>query len=265
MTSKTTKRWADDEDDEVILVRKPKEQKDSSSGGKAQNLPVNSTKEVKEMTKVGKALELLSNKFKNVAAMGGKKKKKYPKRLVMQPSEAKMLCEMPKQSLSGLLGNAHYLIRLAVTGALAADGSGNLFVSLSLNPSTYQEWAECAELFDEFRILHGAFHFGPTNKYNRASTDVVRAAVATFDNDSSTALASYNEAVEYANMKLHNMSDQFVYAWRRPNITASAYWCDTASPATSLGGFLLTGAGFTNSIALGIYVHEIFIEFRGKT
>ncbi len=189
----------------------------------------------------------------------------YTINLASHGKELKALCdELPTNYLRNLFAGHHYTIRLVVTGALAADGSGTVATTLGLNPSTYSEWSSVAALFDEFRVITGKFHFTPTNRYNRASTDVVRAVDVVFDNDSAPTLASYNDAAEYANVKQEGQSDPYVYAFRRPNITPSAYWTDVSSPANSLGSVALYSAGNTNSIALGIYMMEIFVEFRGR-
>ncbi len=207
----------------------------------------------------------LKSKLSTLLSHLKKRKTKQKSAVSLLPYKAADLASLASVvSLRPLLGNQHYMLRLAVTGALSADGSGNILTSLSLNPSTYQEWTELAELFDEFRVVSGVFHFIPTNRYNRASSDVVRGLMVCFDNDSSTALTSYNDAVEYANVKCHNLSDPFQYHFSRPNITPSAYWTDVATASGSAGAVLLTGAGFTNSLAAGIYYQELFVEFRGR-
>jgi hypothetical protein len=172
--------------------------------------------------------------------------------------------DLDSKYLRGVFRGAHYAFRLVVTGALTADGTGVVATSLGLNPSTYSEWTSVAALFDEFRVLHGTFHFTPTNRYNRASTDVVRAVDVVFDNDNAPTLASYNDAAEYANVKQEGQSDPYKYHFVRPDITASAYWVDVSSPASSAGAVALYSAGNTNSIALGIYMMEIFVEMRQR-
>ncbi len=193
------------------------------------------------------------------------KDRKHPQSISLRGTPVKELANLGKfVSLRPLLGNHHYTIRLVVTGALAADGSGAIATSLGLNPSTYSEWTSVAALFDEFRVLSGTFHFTPTNRYNRASTDVVRAIDVSFDNDSTPTLTSYNDAAEYANVEMKALSDPFVYSFRRPNITPSAYWTDVGTPSGSAGGVILYSNGNTASLAAGIYMQEIFVEFRGR-
>ncbi len=191
--------------------------------------------------------------------------KKRPQSISLISTHVKELSKLSTfVSLRPLLGNHHYTIRLVVTGALAADGTGTIATSLGLNPSTYSEWTSVSALFDEFRVLSGRFHFTPTNRYNRASTDVVRAVDVAFDNDSAPTLTSYNDAAEYANVKQECQSDPYVYSFHRPNVTPSAYWTDVATPSGSAGSVVLFSSGNTNSIALGIYMQEIFVEFRGR-
>jgi len=160
-----------------------------------------------------------------------------------------------------------YTRRLTFQGTGTTNGAGQLVTVLSMDPSGSSDWASVSALYDEFRVL------GIKIKIHGCLTNTITAganAIAVvYDNDDSTALASYSAALEYITCKSFeslwgdNSTPQFL--WARPQTgQLSPLWCDIGAPATSVGAVKFYADGLTVSTKYYTIFVEWAIEFRGQ-
>jgi hypothetical protein len=195
-------------------------------------------------------------------------KGKGPARLNLSPAMLNFVSKSNNSSLKeALLRQNHYTVRMTRGGVEAkSSGAGTLADGFSLDPSTFDEWSSFNTLFDEFRVMGGKVHYVPRDRYSKTTTSCFP-IIAAYDNDStSNPVTTLATAWQYPQAKPHTLEDPFVFEWRRPNITSSAYWDDVATPSSSLGiVFVISDVGtLTPSTIYGNYFVEFEVEFRSR-
>ncbi len=159
----------------------------------------------------------------------------------------------------------HYTVRMTRWALATTSAAGTLSDGFSNDPSTFDEWSSFNTLFDEFRVLSGKVHFVPRDKYKTGGTNY--GIITAYDNDSVTPpVTTLATAWQYPQAKPYTIDSSWTHAWRRPDITPSAYWDDVASPATSLGiCFIVSEATvLAASTTYGYYFVEFEVEFRAR-
>lgn len=160
--------------------------------------------------------------------------------------------------------NKVYKFRLTYVVGAVSDVTGTLNFPVSLDASSYDDWSSISSMFDEFRVLGGKLHFVPDNRYSK-SVSLTTPAVMFFDNDNSTSsVTAYNQAFQYRSSIVGAVDDPMTLSWRRPGVTASAYWTDVASPASSVGSATIFSAGLSASTTYGLLFAEIMVEARSR-
>ncbi len=165
------------------------------------------------------------------------------------------------RAIDRLTNNQVYEHRLTLVQTVSGGVTG-INYQLALDPSAFQDWTSLAALYDEFRVLGGKVTYSPINIFINANLPMY----CIFDNDSTPAIASDNEATSYPNCRVHNSITPFVYPFKRPEtITSPVLWRDCATPNTSVGSItFFQTTGFTGAINVGQTMTEILVQFRGR-
>jgi hypothetical protein len=129
------------------------------------------------------------------------------------------------------------------------------------NPAAANNWSDFAGAWDEFRVLASEIVFVPQNKYNKLTTTLCIPIIGVLDRDSSGALTSYAQGVNYASVKYLSLEEKFSFRYSMQG-AREAVFETTASPA-STGAFLLYGSGLTASTAYGTLFQRWRVQFRG--
>ncbi len=165
------------------------------------------------------------------------------------------------RNIDRLTNNQVYLQRLTLVQTVTGGVTG-INYQLALDPSAFQDWTPMSQLYDEFRVLGGKVTYTPINIFINANLPMY----CIFDNDSTPAIASDNEATSYPNCRVHNSIVPFVYPFKRPETaTSPVLWRDVATPATSVGSItFFQTTGFTGALNIGQTMTEIIVQFRGR-
>ena len=166
--------------------------------------------------------------------------------------------------MRGLLGNVSYRYRMSAITALTSTAAGEIAFSATIAASAFNPFTTLSTLFDEYRILSGRIFYVPNDRYTKV-TPATKVFVVCFDNDATaiTPLTTIAEAWEYGTSKVHSLDDPFEYHWRRPNITASAYWTDFAAAPTADGAIYINSpTGLSVSTEYGTLMLDVEIDMR---
>jgi len=152
-----------------------------------------------------------------------------------------------------------YILKLGYSDT--TDGAGNFAGAVLFDPSGTTNWASLAALFDEFRVIRIHNYLTPVAKY---ATTTVGYYSITADNDSNTNSLTFDQNLQYAISRQFSAWETNVYTYTRPDITPSAYWCDCASPASSLGCLLINNASASSPISTRMFwgSYSLEVQFR---
>ena len=165
-----------------------------------------------------------------------------------------------KNVLSSVGKSGYLKTTISVSGSLTSTGSGNLLSYVSMNPSGSSEWTSLSTLFDEFRVVGAKLHLLPMFS---GSTTAGMICVC-YDNDSLTTPASIDDVMCYKNSKMAAFYKGIAINIKRPNITASAYWTDVASPSNSAGSFPYVIGFCSATTTVGYMSIKYDVGFRGR-
>lgn len=157
----------------------------------------------------------------------------------------------------------NYKTVLKIASSLASTGSSSRYGAYTFDPSGTTDWSDFNGLFDQFRVLEIKLTLSPAYRYFDTGYIVVAG-----DNDDATVPTTFDSVVQYANSKtlVIGSTHDLVFEYKRPNITASAYWVDVASPTTSAGAIKLacTETTSTNARLILWAITEYVVEFRQR-
>ncbi len=178
--------------------------------------------------------------------------------------------KLTPQSFGSYESKDNTFVKATVHGSavLSSNASGNLYASISLDPSTPADtdWADFSSTYDEFRVMGVRVTF--TTVAPNANNSNMLVAVA-FDNDTSATPASYTAVRQYSTCKLVpaiSTTKPTICTWWRPTKGAETniYWADVATPSTSLGSIQVAATLLTVSTQYLFYTIDYFVEFRGR-
>jgi hypothetical protein len=158
--------------------------------------------------------------------------------------------------------------RLSSSGTITSTAATLVTTIINLNPSSFNDWSNFVNLYDEFRILGVRLRLFCSQQNSLTAASPV--CVMVFDNDdTSSVLTGILNALDY------RVQTQFAAVWDNqsfPTITAyrtltaaNGNWLTTASPSLLPCSVKFYGAGLTASTAYWSYTVELVCEFRGST
>jgi len=166
---------------------------------------------------------------------------------------------------------------LTQDGSLLSSAGGiiqNSFVFT--NPSSAVNWADYAQIFDEYRVLSLEFSFFPNLEDSLNTTGLGFNYVPIYsviDRDSSSNLASYSVAANYESLKVHALTKRFTRVYKMSGINevssaglvsgAEGVFLNTASPPAATGAIKLFATGLSNSVPYGRFILRYLVQFRG--
>lgn len=160
-----------------------------------------------------------------------------------------------------------FTLHYQVTASSA--GTTILNTVIPMTSASSVDWGLVSGYYDEFRVLGIRLHFISLQQFSVTAANAV--LYVCFDNDDSTALTSYNQAIPYCDKRI--MSTVMVHpAGKVPNITfvrpstasSPIPWIDVGASTSSLGAVKLYADSLTASIPYLNIAVEYFIEVRGR-
>lgn len=159
----------------------------------------------------------------------------------------------------------HTLV-LHVTNSVASSGAGviNTVFDSAINMQSSPNWADCATLFDEYRVLAMHIKLIPINKYVTATTQV--ALMTVVDRSDSTALTSLSDAISHASCQEHYVGDTIVRVVRMDSVEESIF--NDVSSTGAIGPVQrmfvkLYSTGLAASTSYFQYFATYVVQFRG--
>lgn len=149
---------------------------------------------------------------------------------------------------------------LRIAALATSTAGGGLTSAVLLDPSGCSDWSQYAALYDEFRVHAVTVEWHPYKKYD---TTLFGQVIFAFDNDS-VATGTYDQTLQYGTAITGERSEFLKRHYKRPGMTASAYWNDCASPSGSTGAVIFAMSNGPNALAVGLVVTEYEIEFRSR-
>ncbi len=163
---------------------------------------------------------------------------------------------------------------------LAATTATNITQTYSMTAAQFQDFSDLAAVFDEYRPIGGEIYYvpgswpvftiGATHQAN------LETSIGVIDYDNATALASFNEGLEYDTKKWFNLvsatgetAEKTITRWpvqfeRLPD----QEWLDTATTSTAFAVFKMFTDGnditFSNS-RVGSFCGWMDFQFRGAS
>jgi hypothetical protein len=145
----------------------------------------------------------------------------------------------------------------------AATASGTAIASTFsfYNPSTATDWSDFSASYDQYRVLGAQLEYVP----NAATANFANsyAPIATVvDRDTSTAIASYAAADNYASLEMHVLDRPWKREWHMET-TADAQFFNTQSIPSGSGAFKTFASGLSN-VSYGRFVMYWRVQFMGR-
>lgn len=198
-------------------------------------------------------------------AKGTKKGGKGKSRNSANPSAGATSYTGPISLPQAISEHAQITKRLAITG-LVTSVSGDVNAIFSSDCTSAGDWSEMSGVYDSYRPLAIKLHYMPLYRYDRisSSTSVVVYPVATVIdyNDGTTALTSWNDAVDYDSFELHHFNTPFTREVRASGVQQMAFFPTSAAP-TSLYSIKFWSNSNASAIDIGRYVLEYLVQFKG--
>lgn len=155
----------------------------------------------------------------------------------------------------------HYKFDLKLAASAAANGSGVFHGAILFDPSSCSNWSSLASLFDEFRVTAVTMKITNAMYFQSTTTNQGYFSINA-DNDSTAALSTIDQSVQYGNSKQFGLIKGCTYHYKRPDVDKSAYWVDCATPSNSLGCLNIEGTGLLPSVTVIWTTVMYTCEFR---
>jgi len=153
------------------------------------------------------------------------------------------------------------VVELTAVSTFSSDSGGGMDLVLNNDPSGYTDWSSYAAIWDEYRVLAMRLTFIPNNQYSKTTTLTVPLYVV-IDRDSSGALSSKNQAVQYESCKIKSLENRWSYGIKMHGPTGAG-WITTA--ATAATWWMKTFAlSLSASSAYGDALITLMVQMRGK-
>lgn len=163
----------------------------------------------------------------------------------------------------------YYKIRGVV--AMSTDGSGVMNDVINNDPSGYQDWSALASLFDSYKTLGIKIRYTPDLPNDTSTTTSFKGLYVYGDPDSTTAVTSINEAIQYQNCKVFNMYRPWSYYYKIPSATSvanngivlSGGFRDAAT-TTARCCIAFMGSGFDLSTTYGTAMVTLYVALKNR-
>jgi len=129
------------------------------------------------------------------------------------------------------------------------------------NPNNDPGWSSLAAEFDEYRCLGMDLHYIKWDPYQTSEARPPIASVVDHSGDT-TALTSYDNAIQYESSQMHSSVDNWKRTWKASGFEELS-WTPTASPIVTGSIKTYSTTGGTPGIP-GKVLLDMLIEFRGK-
>jgi len=152
---------------------------------------------------------------------------------------------------------------LSVTGTITSSGGGVFASTFVDNITGSSDWASCALLYAEYRILGVRMEYFPWNRYSKTTT-ISTPLIAVVDRGgTNTVLASYDAAMQYASAKKKSLEDPWIME-ARMNGVEDAGFLVTTSGTTLPFTIKVYADGLSITTTYGRYFFYWLVQFRGR-
>jgi hypothetical protein len=174
---------------------------------------------------------------------------------------------LPRQ----ILNKTHTFMLRAVHGNLTSSGTGVVTDVVTDDPSSIADWSSISSLFDGYRVLTMAIEFFPyfVGSVDQGSMVNFPPLYVVYDTDTTSAVTSVSNALEYDNCKVMSPAKQWTLTTKVPRFSSVG----SVSRVTSDGFIDVAGVqanssfswyadAFTTNLSYGRLVKHLLVEMR---
>lgn len=177
-----------------------------------------------------------------------------------------------KRKGKGPMGVRYFKMRY--TSVVQSDAGGSISIFTLANPTaawsgggTVEDWTSVSSLFDSFRTCAVKWHYIPNLPNDASTVTNYKPLYSVFDVDAASQIISTAAgAIQYENMKVHNMYRPWKRYVRVPKSAASKIqgWVDIATPSEQYGALCGWGDGFNLSETYGNMIITYYIKCKDR-
>jgi hypothetical protein len=163
-----------------------------------------------------------------------------------------------------LLAADCHTVELSRTAFLTSTAGGVLAANWENRPDNAFAWSTFNSVFSEFRVLSTRVEYFPNNRYSKTTT-ICRPMLTVVEKGGSfsTALASYNAAVDYSDScRKHSLEDPWSREAKMSGSEEAAFLAIASPASTSAIKYYADGLSVTTEY--GMYVQYYLVQFRGR-
>ena len=174
-------------------------------------------------------------------------------------------------SMAQVTKDGKRFFKLRVATNFTSSALGTLDTVVDNNPSGFQDWSSISNLFDSYRVCAIKIKYIPSLPNDTSAVTGFYPLYAVNDHDDITPLASVNQAIQYENMKVHNLYMPWQHYFKIPVRTQTSTagtiekggYQDIASVSGSAGIKLwVTGLDTSTQYGTMIVTHYIAAKNR---
>jgi len=160
--------------------------------------------------------------------------------------------------------------------AVSSSGGGLIQLAAGDNPNGSGEWANCAGLFDSYRVDSMCVEYVPNLTLQGAANYVTPPLIVVYEPDSATVLgATYALYIGHDNMRMMELTKHWYYnVAKMPRISSAAAitgaytiyedgFMDTATPA-NISSIQALAVNATTSTNYGWYIIHWIVHFKSR-
>jgi hypothetical protein len=191
----------------------------------------------------------------------GKRNKSSKKNVGGKPSISTVSYHGPIKKKSDEENTDTIVNVLCFDSAATASGTALNPTFSFYNPSNCTDWSDFSASYDQYRVLGVRLEYTPNaSTANFANSYAPIATVV--DRDTSTAIASYAAADNYASLEMHVLDRPWHREWHMET-TADAQFFNTQSVPAGSGAFKMFASGLSN-VTYGRFVCYYRCQFMGR-
>lgn len=182
-----------------------------------------------------------------------------------------------RSSVKKSSGDGKRPFKVRYTQTLGSTGGGVIQVPISLTSpenvvsgsGTVEDWSSITALFDNFKVCALKLRYIPSFPNNTSATTAFAPLYSAVDYDevnTSSCIGTIAEAINYENMKVHNMYRPWKRYWKVRKLAFPGYavgYNEVDTPY-NIGQMCLYGEGFTASTTYGQLIITYYIICKSR-
>jgi len=146
---------------------------------------------------------------------------------------------------------------------IVTDSSGTYSSTFGNAPTSFMDWTNLAQDFEEFRVIGMRSMYKPYDVHGGSTASVFTDWMTMIDRDSLTPITSYSQGLNYASLKEHKA----LSSWTRVILMSGSEdsgWLNSASGTTNTFFLKAFTAGNSASFNLGRVLNTIVVQLRSR-